>query len=84
MGGTVDWTFRTIYGTNSEMLDRSSGLPDKSPDAAIPLDLMSELLLGMRLRGIDYHRISVAPPFGLGFGTLPGRAQYHFITARPA
>ena len=44
-----------------------------------PPDLMSELLLGMRLRGIQYRRIQAAPPFGLGFGTAAGWAQFHFI-----
>ena len=40
---------------------------------------MSELLLGMRLRGIQYRHIQAAPPFGLGFGTAAGQAQFHFI-----
>jgi AraC-like DNA-binding protein len=44
-----------------------------------PLDLMSELLLGMRLRGIQYHRIEVAPPFGLGFGDTLHRAHLHVV-----
>ena len=42
-------------------------------------DLMSELLLDMRLRGVQYRRIEVAPPFGLSFGKAPGRAQFHFV-----
>ena len=46
-----------------------------------PLDLMSELLLDMRLRGVHYRRIAVTPPFGLGFGTEPGRARFHFVAA---
>lgn len=40
---------------------------------------MSELLLGMRLLGVEYRRIVIAPPFGIGFGTVPGRAQFHFV-----
>ena len=44
---------------------------------------MGELLLGMRLRGIQYRRIQVAPPFGLGFGTEAGWAQFHFIVDGP-
>ena len=44
-----------------------------------PSDLMSELLLGMRLRGIQYRHIQAAPPFGLGFGTAAGQAQFHFV-----
>ena len=42
-------------------------------------DLMAELLLGMRLRGVRYRRIQMQPPFGLGFGTDTGWAQFHFI-----
>jgi AraC-like DNA-binding protein len=42
-------------------------------------DLMSELLLGMRLHGVQYRRIELTPPFGLSFGTEPGRAQFHFV-----
>lgn len=79
---TLLWTRQTLYGINSEMIDRTSGPGGNGHAVAIPLDLMSELLLGMRLRGIDYRRISVTPPFGLGFGTAPGRAQFHFITSR--
>jgi AraC-like DNA-binding protein len=52
----------------------------QSPTLTAP-DLMSELLLGMRLRGISYRRIEVTAPFCLGFGTAPGRALFHFIAA---
>ena len=52
-----------------------------SPSVYSPPDLMSELLLDMRLRGVQYRRIEIAPPFGLGFGTEPGRAQFHFVAA---
>ena len=46
-----------------------------------PLDLMSELLLGMRLRGVQYRRIEVAPPFGVGFDGGPDRAHLHVVVA---
>ena len=42
---------------------------------------MSELLLDMRLRGVQYRRIEISPPFGLSFGTEPGRAHFHFSAA---
>ena len=42
-------------------------------------DLMSELLLGMRLSGVQYRRIELTPPFGLNFGQEAGRAQFHFV-----
>ena len=44
-------------------------------------DLMSELLLDMRFRGVQYRRIEITPPFGLSFGTEPGRAHFHFVAA---
>jgi len=46
-------------------------------------DLVSELLLGMRLSGVQYRRIQVARPFGLSFGHAPGRAQFHFVGRGP-
>lgn len=39
--------------------------------------------MGMRLRGIRYRRIQVTPPFGIGFGTVEGWAQFHFIARGP-
>ncbi len=46
-------------------------------------DLVSELLLGMRLSGVQYRRIQIARPFGLSFGDAPGRAQFHFVGRGP-
>ncbi|WP_119392826.1 AraC family transcriptional regulator [Taklimakanibacter lacteus] len=48
-----------------------------------PADLVSELLLGMRLNGLNYRRIQMTPPFGLGFGKGEGRAQFHFVAKGP-
>lgn len=49
-----------------------------------PVDLMSELLLGMRLRGIEYRRIEVAPPFGIDFEEPAHRAHLHVVVAGTA
>ncbi len=46
-------------------------------------DLASELLLGMRLLGIQYRRIELTAPFGVGFVQAPGRAQFHFVSRGP-
>jgi len=54
----------------------------KTPMTEDP-DLASELLLGMRLVGVHYKRIEIAAPFGLGFGHVPGRAQFHFVGRGP-
>ncbi|MBU9579277.1 AraC family transcriptional regulator [Ralstonia mannitolilytica] len=58
----------------------SKPLPPPMPDTH---DLVSELLLGMRLSGVQYRRIQVARPFGLSFGHAPGRAQFHFVGRGP-
>lgn len=57
------------------MIDHSSGT--SAPGLAT--DLISELLMGMRLVGVEYRRIEVSRPFGLTFGEVPGRAHFHFV-----
>ncbi|VEC78537.1 Transcriptional regulator, AraC family [Raoultella ornithinolytica] len=47
------------------------------------LDLTSELLRGMRLSGVNYRRIEISRPFGVEFGFVPGKAQFHFISRGP-
>lgn len=42
-------------------------------------DVVSELLLGMRLKGLDYQRLQIAPPFGVSYGEDAAKAQFHFI-----
>lgn len=64
------------------MIDYSSE-STHTPPASLPSDRVSELLLGMRLRGIRYRRIQVTPPYGLRFGTIEGWAQFHFIARGP-
>ena len=47
-------------------------------------DLMSELLLGMRLRGIQYRRIHTGASFGFAFRAKPGCAYFHFLATGTA
>ncbi|GBQ80556.1 AraC family transcriptional regulator [Acetobacter malorum DSM 14337] len=47
-------------------------------------DLMSELLLGMRLRGIQYRRVYAGPSFGFAFKAQPGCAYFHFMATGTA
>lgn len=42
-------------------------------------DWVTELLLGMRLSGVQYRRMPMAVGEGLGFENDIGRAQFHFI-----
>src|ERR1700760_3996956 len=58
------------------MIDRSSGNVTASRP---PVDPLNELLAGMRLTGVEYRRIELSPPFGLGFGATHGRANFHFV-----
>jgi AraC-like DNA-binding protein len=62
------------------MFDHSSRLSWNQSDTSA-FDPVSELLLGMRLHGIEYRRLQLAPPFGIQFGTSPGRALFHFVAA---
>jgi AraC-like DNA-binding protein len=63
------------------MLDHSSEL--RSAPRGPSADLVSKLLLGMRLFGVNYRRIALVPPFGIGFGTVENRAQFHFVARGP-
>lgn len=47
-------------------------------------NLVSELLTGMRLRGIQYRRIQTGPAFGMGFEDKPGHAYFHFLAVGTA
>tara|TARA_R110002020_G_scaffold200364_2_gene402572 strand:- start:4554 stop:5528 length:975 start_codon:yes stop_codon:yes gene_type:complete len=44
-------------------------------------DLISELLSGMRLVGIDYRRIELSPPFAVSFGENDSRAKFLFVAS---
>ena len=41
---------------------------------ALSSDLVSELLLEMRLRGVQYRRLQTGSEFGVGFSNRPGQA----------
>ncbi|VFR43699.1 Transcriptional regulator, AraC family [plant metagenome] len=51
---------------------------------ALSSDLISELLTGMRLRGIEYRRIQVGPSFGLRFEARPGHGYFHYLAVGSA
>ncbi|BES83335.1 AraC family transcriptional regulator [Pectobacterium araliae] len=51
---------------------------------ALSSDLISELLLGMRLRGVQYRRVQTGPEFGVGFNDKPGHAYFHYIAVGTA
>lgn len=43
-------------------------------------DLISELLMGMRLRGARYGKLRLTPPYGIGFAPAE-EARFHFVAA---
>ncbi len=51
---------------------------------ALSSDLISELLTGMRLRGVQYRRVQTGPVFGLGFDDKPGHAYFLYLAAGSA
>ena len=57
--------------------------PREAEPSSLPGDLISELLLGMRLHGVNYHRVKLTPPFGLGFHAVNDHAQFHFVAQGP-
>ncbi|WP_271311563.1 AraC family transcriptional regulator [Yersinia intermedia] len=56
----------------------------KKDKFAISSDLISELLTGMRLSGVQYRRIQTGPSFGLGFEARRGHAYFHFLAVGSA
>lgn len=47
-------------------------------------ELISELLLEMRLRGVQYRRLQTGPDFGIGFSSKPGHAYFHYVAVGSA
>ena len=48
-----------------------------------PSELISELLSGMRLTGVQFRRIEIRDFPGVGFSNAAGRAQFHFVGRGP-
>ncbi|WP_189444245.1 AraC family transcriptional regulator [Salinicola rhizosphaerae] len=53
------------------------------PHNARASEWINELLLGMRLSGLNYRCLQIAPPFGIHFDNGNRCAQFHFITQGP-
>ncbi|SEN93423.1 transcriptional regulator, AraC family [Duganella sp. CF517] len=51
----------------------------KKNQVSLSSSLVSELLMGMRLRGVQYRRIQTGPDFGIGFEDMPNHAYFHFV-----
>ncbi|MDZ5603319.1 AraC family transcriptional regulator [Pseudomonas sp. RP23018S] len=46
---------------------------------ALSSELISELLTGMRLRGVQYRRIQTGPSFGVSLNARRGHAYFHYL-----
>lgn len=51
---------------------------------ALSSDLVSELLSGIRLRGVQYRRIQTGPQFGMSFPARPRHAYFHYLAVGEA
>ncbi|PKR55575.1 AraC family transcriptional regulator [Thalassospira marina] len=65
------------------MIDHSSEKNRPADSGRVTTDVISELLLGMRLNGLHYSRVRLSPPFGVRFGDDVARAQFHFVARGP-
>lgn len=68
---------------NLDVMPETPKMTDKE-QTALSSELISELLTGMRLRGVQYRRIQTGPSFGLGFDDRPGHAYFHYLAAGTA
>src|SRR5690606_28629410 len=75
----LNWPIRTVYCVKYEMFDHSSDFSESTTNTGTVCDVVSELLVGMRLRGLEYQRLQITPPFAVSYGEDPGKAQFHFI-----
>jgi len=55
-----------------------------SQEYALPPHLISELLTGMRLRGVRYQRVQTGPSFGLSFDTKAGHGYFYYLAVGSA
>lgn len=71
----TSWMINRI---KSAMLDRSSKIVEADQPPELTADLLSEMLMGMRLRGLRYGRCVLSPPFAVAFPNQ-AEARFHFI-----
>lgn len=51
---------------------------------ALSSNLVTELLSGLRLKGVQYRRIQTGSEFGLSFDARPGHAYFHYLAVGAA
>ncbi|NRB55940.1 MAG: AraC family transcriptional regulator [Salinicola sp.] len=65
------------------MIDQKSEILTDIGSPARSSEWINELLLGMRLSGLNYRCVQMAPPFGIRFDTNSQCAQFHFVAQGP-
>ncbi|WP_110643642.1 AraC family transcriptional regulator [Salinicola sp. CPA57] len=65
------------------MFDQKSEIEATQGAETSSSEWINELLLGMRLSGLSYRRVQMAPPFGIRFDTDASCAQFHFVAQGP-
>jgi mannose-6-phosphate isomerase-like protein (cupin superfamily) len=65
-----------IHAIFSGMFDRNTEMQENAPGG----DVVSELLMGMRLRGASYGKLRLSPPCGVSFEATDD-ARFHFVAA---
>lgn len=65
-----------IHAIFSGMFDRNTEIQENAPGG----DVVSELLMGMRLRGASYGKLRLSPPCGVSFDATED-ARFHFVAA---
>ena len=65
---------------SAEMHDHSSAIAPQArePAPSKPSDLLSQILLGLRLDGVEYGRCVMRPPWAVAFPARP-EARFHFV-----
>src|SRR4051812_28987967 len=71
--------FRRFHARTVEMLDLSSNrIGPPVGDGSGPRDLLSEILLGLRLDGVEYGRCRMREPWAVAFPAQRS-ARFHFV-----
>lgn len=60
------------------MLDHSSKHPAGPADATVGPDILTQLLLGLRLDGVEYGRCQLQPPWAVAF-PAQAAARFHYV-----
>jgi len=69
---------RRFHAVKAEMHDHSSELPAPAAPLPRPSDLLSRVLLDLRLDGVEYGRCVLRAPWAVAFAARPD-ARFHFV-----